>query len=122
MNIGNLYTVKKWFWLLFPTKETIIAMRPITVLDFGLASRYPADTNLDAATDAPAAAARHPAAAAWYSKRCNCEVTYFCLDSIVVFLEDDGELKKVLTSDGKIGWTWFNESYNDCFEEMKAKS
>ena len=100
MNIGSLYIVKKWFWLLFPTKEIADAVMP----------RCSAD-----ATTAPSAAA------AWYSKRFNCEVTYFSPDSYIVFLEEDGLFKKVLTSDGKIGWTWFTENYNDCFEEMKTE-
>ena len=102
MNIGNLYTVKKYFWLLFPTKET-------------------AGDAVVAATaaDAPQAVVH----AAYWSNRFNCEVTYFSLDSIVVFLEEDGVFKKVLTSDGRIGWTWFGEgaSCNDCFEEVETQ-
>jgi hypothetical protein len=96
MNIGSLYLVKKWSWLLFPTKET---------------------------ASGAALFAGHAAADvhAWYSKRFNCEVTDFPLDSIVVFLEEDGLFKKVLTSDGKIGWIWFTEIYNDSFEEMKTE-
>jgi len=101
MNIGSLYKVKKYFWLLYPTKETADADQAIT------------------------AAAATPAAddAAYWSKRYNCEVTYFPLDSIVVFLEEDGIYKKFLTTDGKIGWTWFGEgaSCNDCFEEVKTQ-
>ena len=88
MNIGNLYKVKKWSWLLAPTKETVESL------------------------------AAHDAAVAYWSKQLNCEVTYFSPDSIVVFLEEDGKLKKVLTSDGKIGWTWFTEEYNEYFEEL----
>ena len=104
MNIGNLYLVKKYFWLLYPTKETVTATTTVTASPYANADRH------GAAVDA-----------AWYSKRFNCEITYFCLDSIVVFLEEDGFLKKVLTSDGKIGWTWFTEIYNDCFEEVKTE-
>jgi hypothetical protein len=100
MNIGNLYKVKKWSWLLFPTKEKA------------------SEAAAGACTDATATAQR---AAPWYSKRYNCEVTYFSLDSYIVFLEKDGALKKVLTSDGLVGWTWFVESYNDCFEEVKTE-
>jgi hypothetical protein len=100
MSIGSLYRVKKWFWLLFPTKEIADAVHSAAVQDA-----------------APAAYAVHSAAyAAWYSTRFNCEVTYFSLDSYIVFLEEDGIYKKVLTSDGLIGWTWFTENYNDCFE------
>jgi hypothetical protein len=100
MNIGNLYKVKKWSWFLFPTKETVVALRVVA----------PAPAPDDAAADA-----------AWYSKFYNCEVTYFSLDSIVVFLEEDGVFKKVLTSDGLVGWTWFDEDYIDCFEEVKSE-
>ena len=96
MNIGNLYKVKKWFWLIFPTKET-------------------------AAASADARPHGDAAYAAYWSNRFNCEVTYFSLDSIVVFLEEDGVFKKVLTSDGLVGWTWFNEDYIDCFEEVERE-
>ena len=101
MNIGNLYKVKKYFWLLFPLLETAAAARvAIVAVNAGVAL---GDT-------------------AWYSKRYNCEVTDFPLDSIVVFLEEDGAFKKVLTSDGRIGWIWwFDESCKDCFEEMKTE-
>ena len=101
MNIGSLYKVKKWFWFLFPTKETASEGEHLGGLI------------------ALGAAAHHDGVAAWYSKRFNCEVVCFPPDSIVVFLEEDGKLKKFLTSDGLVGWTWFNESYNDCFEEVK---
>jgi len=103
MNIGSLYKVKKYFWLLFPLLETA------------------ADANDDAALGLCDGLRHAVASAAWYSKFYNCEVTYFSLDSIVVFLEEDGIFKKVLTSDGLVGWTWFNESYNDCFEEVRAE-
>ena len=77
-----------------------------------------------------AAVAEHPASssvaavatlAAYWSGQLNCEVTCFSRDSIIVFLEEDGKYKKVLTSDGRIGWTWFIESYNECFEEVKTE-
>ena len=99
MNIGSLYKVKKWSWLLFPTKETA-----------------------DAADDAAAGARHADAYAVYWSKRFNCDVSYFSLDSIVVFLEEDGVFKKVLTSDGRIGWIWwFDESCKDCFEEVETE-
>ena len=100
MNIGSLYKVKKWSWLLFPTKET-------------------AELVTERATPIAIAYSDASADAAWHSKLYNCEVTYFSPDSIVVFLEDDGKYKKVLTSEGLIGWTWFIKNYNDCFEEVK---
>jgi len=102
MNIGSLYTVKKFCWFLFPSKEKAL----------------PANGDPAALADDHASAA---SAASYWSKRFKCEVTYFSPDSIIIFLENDGKFKKVLTSDGKIGWTWFIESYNECFEEVKTK-
>ena len=100
MNIGSLYKVKQYFWLLFPTKATASGVDP--------ADRAPDEVDV-------------AIVAAAYSKRYNCEVTYFSPDSIVVFLEEDGKLKKVLTSDGLVGWTCFSENYNHCFEEVKTE-
>ena len=95
MNIGSLYKVKKFYWLIFPTKEIAAAATAI-------------------------AAAAYGAAAAYWSRQMECEVTYFSPDSIIIFLEEDGGYKKVLTSDGKIGWTWFTGFYNDCFEKVSS--
>ena len=102
MNIGSLYLVKKWHWLLFASKEIAYTMHQY--------ENRPPSTSSNAAADV-----------AYWSKRYDCEVTYFSLDSIVVLLEEDGELKRVLTSDGKIGWIWVHENYNDCFEEVKSE-
>ena len=104
MKIGSLYKVKKFHWLLFPTKETV-------------ASRWKR-TRKSAIELARLAAAT----AGCWSRHCNCEVTYFSPDSIIVLLEEDGIHKKVLTSDGRIGWTWLDASHNNCFEEVKKES
>lgn len=104
MNIGSLYQVKKYFWLLFPTKEIIST---VEVLARGDVVSVHALGAADYAT--------------WYSRKYNCNVSWFSPESFVVCLEEDGIYKKVLTSDGKIGWTWFDENYNDCFEEVKSE-
>ena len=100
MNIGSLYQVKKYFWLLFPTKE-------ITALGFSHTSGYAGNEN-----------------AAWwaarYSREYNCNVSWFTPESFVVCLEEDGKLKKFLTSEGLIGWTQVNKAWLGCFEEMKT--
>jgi hypothetical protein len=99
MNIGSLYQVKKHSWLLFPTKE--IAARLV-----GRTSGYADNEN-----------------AAWwaarYSTKYSCNVSWFSPDSFVVCLEEDGSLKKFLTSEGLIGW--IHESYNESFEEVKSE-
>ena len=111
MNIGSLYQVKNRFWLLFPTKEIVTAAAARAI-----APRY---------TTAVAAGGYDAAAwyAARYSRLYNCNVTCFSPESFVVFLEEDGTLKKFLTSEGLIGWTWVGEYErdNECFEEVKTK-
>jgi hypothetical protein len=106
MNIGSLHQVKKRFWLLFPTKETAATLR-----------RHPA---------VAVAAGADNENAAWYAARFsrlyNCNVTWFSPESFVVFLEEDGKFKKVLTSEGLIGWICFVESYNEYFEEVKKNN
>lgn len=93
MNIGSLYQVKKHSWLLFPTKELV--------------------------TDCPSVV--RPADADWYAARYSCNVIYFSPESFVVFLEEDGKLKKFLTSEGLIGWTQVNKAWLGCFEEVKSE-
>ena len=105
MNIGSLYQVKKRFWLLFPTKEIVAAAtaRAIAPIYVALAARIARSDD-----------------AAWYAARFsrlyNCNVTWFSPDSFVVCLEEDGRLKKFLTSEGLIGWTWVDDN---SFEEVK---
>ena len=112
MNIGSLYQVKKYFWLLFPTKETISSS---VTDDDGFAPAVAARGHVGVA------AAAAGTVAAWYSRKYNCNVTYFSHDTFVVFLEEDGKFKKFLTSEGLIGWTWLGERDNECFEEVKTK-
>jgi len=99
MNIGSLYTVKKFYWLRFPTKKIALERMECSIPD----------------------AAPHPAAPSYWSKTYNCEVTYFSPNEYIVFLEEVDDLKKVLTSDGKIGWTWVHAIYKHCFEEVKTE-
>ena len=106
MNIGSIYTVKKFYWLLFPTKETASV-----VVGTGALLRF--EVALDA--EPPRSTA------AYWSKSYNCEVTYFSPNEYIVFLEEDELFKKVLTSDGRIGWIWFTKNSNDCFEEVKSE-
>jgi len=101
MNVGSLYTVKKFSWLRFPTKKIAVER-----MECSIPVLY---------------APPNPAAASYWSKTYNCEVTYFLPNEYIVFLEEEGELKKVLTSDGRIGWIWINKIYNNCFEEVKTE-
>jgi putative NADH-flavin reductase len=97
MNTGSLYQVKKRFWLLFPTMKTA-----------QIYSNYRTSDQAKLVTRS-------------HFKENNLNVTYFSPDSYIVLLEDNGNYKKVLTSEGLIGWIWFDENYNNCFEEVKTE-
>ena len=103
MNTGSLYQVSWGFWLLFPTKEIIS-----TVVE-------------DARNTVSVHALGAADYAAWYSRKYNCNVTYFSHDTFVVFLEEDGKFKKFLTSEGLIGWIQVNKAWLGCFEEVKSE-
>jgi len=103
--LGKMYQIKKHYWLLFPNKEAIATV----------ASAYGVTS---VATSPVSALASSSAAAASWSKKYNCNVSYFSPNDLVVLLEVDGEYKKLLSSSGEMGWTWFIEDFNDCFEEV----
>ena len=94
MNIGSLYQVKNRFWLLFPTRKTT----GIAPLDKALLAKQ---------------------VTRYYIKECNLNVSWFSPDSFVFCLKEDVDYKKVLTSEGLIGWIWVGEENNECFEEVK---
>ena len=88
---GKLYQVKKYFWYLYPSKET--------------------------AADAAAAVS----ATAYWSKEFNCNVTYISPNSIFCLLESNGKFLKVLTTNGEIGWMIYPKKQpwtKGCIEEV----
>ena len=103
MIIGKLYQIKKYYWLVYPSKET--------------------------AAEAPASAGPHPdatgaaaARAAYWSKELNCNVTYIPENNIFCLLEQDEKFMKVLSSNGELGWMCYpkdQEWTKGCFEEVK---
>jgi hypothetical protein len=102
MNIGSLYTVKKWSWSLFPTKETAAA-----AADAGVA---------DAAT--PAALLVTARRAAVYSKHFKCNVSYIKPNSVFCLLEKDEKLLKILSTNGELGWIILDDWCKDGIEEV----
>ena len=107
MNIGSLYRVKQWYWFLFPSKES--AADELSTHGGVTGPRAGATYNPDLASTI----------VAYYSFYRNKNVTYFSPDSHIVFLGEDGKIKKVLTSGGDIGWVWNDEEdWDDCFEEV----
>ena len=88
MQIGKLYQIKNYFWLLYPSKD--IAARSILHV-----ARYGAGE------------------IAALSKRFNCNVS--CIDPSSIFffieedLQEDGKYLKVLTTNGELGWIRYPE-------------
>ena len=98
-NIGKMYQVKHFYWLLFPSKETAI--------DAGGAGTTSRTDDVIAGH-----------VAAYWSKKYNCNVTYISPNDILVLLEKDGLCKKVLSTSGEMGWIRFWKEYDDYVEEV----
>ena len=95
MEIGKLYQIKQFFFLVYPEKTYAAA---------AAASR--------AAEAADAHGAAHGAAvyAAFWSKTLNCNVTFVTPNSIFCLIEQDGDYLKVLTTNGELGWIRYPEN------------
>ena len=93
MQIGELYFVKEYFWLLFPTKE--------------LASRANRGTAEEAGLDAKI-----------LSERYKCNVSFFEPKTYVVLLEEAERFYKLLDSNGNIGWIYCHD-FSKNFELVK---
>ena len=105
MNVGKLYQVKKFYWMLYPLKDKAAAA----------VSAAATATAAGARTSAAAVAA---AAAAYYSTYFNCNVSYISSGSIFVLLEQDGEFIKILSTNGEVGWIYLTDWCKDDIEEI----
>ena len=88
MNIGKLYQVKKYYWLLYPSKD--IAKMCLSTLQ---ASWSFTITENDRA---------------YWSNKFNCNVSYLKPNDIFCLLDQDGQYLKMLTSNGEIGWIYLS--------------
>ena len=82
MKIGKLYQAKKYYWFLYPSKD------------------------IAAATVAFGPATAHRPGAKWWSSYYKCNVSYLEPKSVFCLIEQDGELYKILTDDGILGWIY----------------
>jgi hypothetical protein len=101
MNVGKLYQVKKYYWMLYPLKDKAAAAVSAAV-----------------AATAAAVAATAAAAAAYYSEKYNCYVSYISPNSIFVFLEKDEKVIKILSTNGEVGWIYLSDFYKDDIKEV----
>jgi len=90
MNIGKLYQIKKWFWFLYPSKET---------------PNYINTVNLSSAANM--------ADVAFFSycwtKVVNENISYIEPNCMFVLLEQDQQYCKILTANGELGWIVLND-------------
>ena len=97
MEVGKLYHINKFHWMLYPSRDIVIAAPWLAVL---------------AAWDDPAHAADY------WSKQLNCNVSYIAKNSMFVLLERDGEYCKVLTANGELGWIYLGDWCKDDIKEV----
>lgn len=102
MNVGKLYKINKYFWVLFPSKETVVDSP---------------DANSAAASTVWAV----EELASYWSKVLDCNVSHVAEKSLFMLLEKDNKICKILTTDGNIGWFAYSEDTEwskDCIEEV----
>lgn len=100
-NIGKLYEIKKYFWMLYPTKEKASPSTTCTALQ---RNRSAADLE-----------------AKYWSEQLNCTVSHIPENELITILEQNNEYVNVLSSDGAVGWIVIPDEYwvKNCFEEVK---
>ena len=112
LNVGKLYQIKKYFWLLYPSKD--------------IAAAADDDARSMARTYGDAESVVLPLLSVWlaavwtdelaafnvafYSKKFKCNVTYIPENGIFCLLEQDGKYLKVLAKSGEVGWIVYPEN------------
>lgn len=99
-NIGTLYRVKELYWQILPTKDLLELIEEDNLNLF--------DGNLSSAIFSSRI----------YNQHFNCNSSYLSPEDLVVLLEVSGNFKKVLKTNGEVGWTSYTEKYQSCFEEL----
>ena len=100
--IGSLYEIKKFHWMLYPSKE------------------------IAATANAPDAHAHADADdyAVYWSKQLNCNVSYIEPNSIFCLLEQTDKVCKILSVEGSMGWIVFPKDEDwakGCIEEVNIE-
>ena len=94
MQIGKLYQIKKYYWLVYPSKETAACAGALSsaadAAGFSITSAENLSDDL--------------------SESFNCNVTYISRNDIFCLLEKDRKYLKVLSTNGELGWMIHPES------------
>jgi len=89
MKIGKLYENHEFFWLVLPTKQSMLEVTP---------SMMPSPTRYRPTIESDVS---------FYSKHCSCSVSYITPKTMFVVLEEHaGERFKILTERGEVGWIY----------------
>lgn len=90
MKIGKLYENHEFFWLVLPTKQSMLEVTPSP-------ARYRPTIESDVS---------------FYSKHCSCSVSYITPKTMFVVLEEHaGECFKILTEHGEVGWIYLGREW-----------
>ena len=106
LELGQVYRIKQYFWLLFPSKECAAAA---TAGSYGAAV-------------SPRAATRAANWSNYWSKELGCVVSWIPEGEVITVLSADFKQTSVLDSNGRVGWIncdfecwpWMAE----CFEKV----
>jgi len=101
MNIGKLYKVNNYYWILFPKPHTkvISLMTILRVSDILEAEKY----------------------SYFFSEYFKCNVSFTEPNSLFMLLEQDGNFYKILSVDEQIGWIYLDNEWMKDIEEVKAE-
>jgi len=103
MNVGKLYQINKYYWMLFPSKEKAVAAKK-----HGLARRIVRRQH-------------RTAAASYLSKRLECSVSCIPEGRMFILLDQNGIYHKAFFPDGNLGWIIVTEnSEENHFNEVKV--
>ena len=103
MNIGKLYQAKNYHWMLYPSKD--IAIKAVVKKRASSIVHVTTVANL---TD-------------YWSRYFSCNISAVKPKSIFVFLEQDKNFCKVLTTNGELGWIHIEEWCKSDIEEVNQE-
>ena len=107
MNIGKLYQIKQYFWMLYPSRDIAVDIQRPT---------HGSDPDAEGVRSVTQAAA-------YWSQHFDCNTSYLSPETIFFPVEVNGNYVKVISTEG-IGWMVYpdNESWTKgCIEEVKEE-
>jgi len=107
MKTGSLYKLKNYFWFLYPSKDAAAAL-----VAQGVTAGEPEAVPVSLIANF----------SSWWSRKLGCKVGYIEPKSIFMLLEQSDDFYKLLSTDGELGWAYFDESQMNNVLEVKGNS